>query len=182
MPTASDRAIFLAEDLEHQQLRVLLLIAAVARVPGTANKLDGLTKLAKLDFLARYADAEERVGAALDRPKAEPEEPVLMTSAPMIRYRYGPWDDKYHAVIGGLVGRGLVKFDRGRRGSVAMALTAHGRSVAEQLSVAASWEPVARRYESIANRFGDLTGNALKEAVYRALPELTDMPLRSELR
>ena len=30
----------------------------------------------------------------------------------MIRYKYGPWDDRYYAVIGALVSRGLLRYVR----------------------------------------------------------------------
>ncbi len=39
----------LREDLAYHQARVLLLVDAVSTAPGHAKKLDGLTKLAKLD-------------------------------------------------------------------------------------------------------------------------------------
>jgi len=44
----------LREDLAYHQARVLLLVAGVSRTKGNNGKLDGLTKLAKLDFLLRY--------------------------------------------------------------------------------------------------------------------------------
>ncbi|WP_280303082.1 hypothetical protein [Nocardia abscessus] len=44
----------LREDLAYHQARVLLLVAAVCAADGHSKKLDGLTKLAKLDFLLRY--------------------------------------------------------------------------------------------------------------------------------
>ena len=44
----------MVDDLAYHQSRVLLLVRAVAEEPGNAGKLDGLTKLAKLDFLVRY--------------------------------------------------------------------------------------------------------------------------------
>lgn len=44
----------MVDDLAYHQSRVLLLVRAVAEEPGNSGKLDGLTKLAKLDFLVRY--------------------------------------------------------------------------------------------------------------------------------
>lgn len=174
-----------SEDLEHQQLRILLLIATVAEIPGTGKKLDGLTKLAKLDFIARYpamegpmsdlllTDASSESSAVSSRPP---------TTAPMIRYRYGPWDERYYLVIGALVGRGLVRYTRGRGGSVAMALTADGRRLASLLMEDRSWAPVAERYRQVASGFALYSGNRLKDAIYQVLPEIRELPFGTELQ
>ena len=53
VPDADELAI-LREDFAYHEARVLLLVTAVAAEHGHASKLDGLTKLAKLDFLLRY--------------------------------------------------------------------------------------------------------------------------------
>ena len=44
-----ERAV-VCEDLAYHQASVLLLVDAVSRAKGHGRKLDGLTKLAKLDF------------------------------------------------------------------------------------------------------------------------------------
>jgi hypothetical protein len=48
------RAALLREDLAYHQARILLLVDAVTAAHGHQGKADGLTKLAKLDFLLRY--------------------------------------------------------------------------------------------------------------------------------
>ena len=62
----------------------------------------------------------------------------------MTRYKYGPWDDRYYPVIGALVGRGLLRYTRGRRGSVALAPTPAGRALARQLAAAPANGPTSR--------------------------------------
>lgn len=175
----------LAEDLEHQQLRVLALISAVAAVPGNANRLDGLTKLAKLDFIARYPGLEPEINQALFGHAAgalgSTSSPSL-TAAPMIRYRYGPWDDRYYPVIGALVGRGLVRFSKGKRGAVGMSLTPLGKKLAKLLESDMAWSPVLARYREVADRFGGQNGTSLKEAIYKALPNLMNTPFGTELK
>jgi hypothetical protein len=86
----------LRDDLAYHQMRVLLLVTAVAGRQGHARKLDGLTKLAKLDFLVRYPALAPRV---LDNLDAEDERlhipqdvDATDVEAPMTRYKYGPWD------------------------------------------------------------------------------------------
>lgn len=174
-----------AEDLEHQQLRVLALISAVAGVPGNAQRLDGLTKLAKLDFIARYPDLEPEVARALfgsDADEQSSHTATALTAAPMIRYRYGPWDDRYYPVLGALVGRGLVRFVKGKRGAVGMALTPLGKRLVKLLDSDITWSPVMARYREVAGRFGTQNGSSLKDAIYRALPYLASTPLGTELK
>ena len=137
----ADELTVLRDDLAYHQARVLLLVAAVSQRQEHARKLDGMTKLAKLDFLLRYPALAPQVLDALD-----PADPRLHLSggdvadptsveAPMTRYKYGPWDDRYYAVLGALVGRGLLRYSPGRKGSVAVSPTPAGRG----------WQPSSPR-------------------------------------
>ena len=175
---------WVVDDLAYHQARVLLLVNAVAASPGHARKLDGLTKLAKLDFLVRYPALASTVLDELgDRDPgmhlgegdvAAPTE----VEDPMTRYKYGPWDDRYYPVIGALVSRGLLRYAKGRRGSVALAATPDGRRVAGALVEDPSWAVVADRCTAVADASSGLTGNALKELIYRRLADLMDRPHR----
>jgi hypothetical protein len=175
-------------DLEYHQLRILLLVDAVSRATGHARKLDGLTKLAKLDFLVRYPKLIPRVLDSVT-PQAERVEGVALSDqsptdveAPMTRYRYGPWDNRYYAIIGALVGRGLLGYARGRRGNVALVCTPAGRRLAEELEQARDWSSIASTCTLVAAASAGLTGNALKERIYERLPELMDRPHREVIR
>lgn len=168
-------------DLAYHQMRVLILIAAVAGAQGSNRKLDGLTKLAKLDFLVRYPAVAPTVIADLDQrdPRLHLSEPGgHEVEAPMIRYRYGPWDDRYYPVIGALVGRGLVRYAPGRRGSVALSPTPTGRKLVEDLIQSNEWKVLGERCQAIAQHAGGLTGARLKGLIYERLPELMDRPHR----
>src|SRR5262245_31422507 len=144
-PLAAQELALLREDLAYHQARVLLLIDAVSQSPGHAGKLDGLTKLAKLDFLLRYPALAPSVLDGLDpadaRLHVSPRDLDQPTNveAPMIRYKYGPWDDRYYPVIGALVGRGLIRYARGRQGSVALVPTPEGRRLVAALAVSENW-------------------------------------------
>jgi hypothetical protein len=78
----------LADDiLEFHAGRLLLLL----RICGTANRIDGLTKLAKLDFFARYPDFFRRITG---------ERPVNAdVESSMTRFHYGPWDHRYYQLL-----------------------------------------------------------------------------------
>lgn len=174
----------LQEDLAYHQTRVLLLVSAVSSTDGHARKLDGLTKLAKLDFLIRYPGLASVVLPSLvgnaDRmhlPETEVLQPTDVED-PMIRYKYGPWDDRYYPIIGSLVGRSLVRYVRGRQGSVALAPTPAGKKLAAEVAALPQWRAVQARCEAIAEASAGLTGNALKELIYRRLAELMNRPHR----
>jgi hypothetical protein len=187
-PRSSQDLALIRDDLAYHQARVLLLVTAVAGTEGHSGKVDGLTKLAKLDFLLRYPALAP---AVLDR--LDPTDPSLHLTeddeadpshaeAPMIRYKYGPWDDRYYPVIGALVSRGLLRYTRGRRGSVALAPTAAGRKLAKQLADGTTWADVADRSRAIADATAGLTGNALKDLIYERLATLMDRPHREVIQ
>ena len=178
----------LRDDLAYHQARVLLLVTAVASTSGHARKLDGLTKLAKLDFLARYPiyasqilddlhDHDARLHLPLDETEGD-----VNVEAPMIRYKYGPWDDRYYMIIGALVGRGLVKYVRGRKGNVALVPTPMGKAEAASLAASMEWGITADRCRAVAEASQGLTGNALKDLIYSRLPKLMDRPHREVIK
>lgn len=178
----------LQEDLAYHQARVLLLITAVCASAGHNRKLDGLTKLAKLDFLLRYPALAHVVLDQLDprdgrlaltkRDLAAP----TAVEAPMIRYKFGPWDDRYYPVIGALVGRGLVRYATGRQGSVALVATPAGKRLAAQMSTSSEWRAIGTRSEAIADASSGMTGSALKDLIYQRLADLMDRPHRQVIQ
>jgi hypothetical protein len=178
--------IGLRADMALQETRILLLVVAVANSKGHAKKLDGLTKLAKLDFLVRYPWFAPRVlsGLSATDPRlhlpdeSDPSEPL---DSPMIRYKFGPWDDRYYAIIGALVGRGLLQYRASRRGNVALAPSALGKRTATDLGNTSAWASVADRCGLIAEASAGMTGNELKELVYANLSEEMNRPLRGTI-
>jgi hypothetical protein len=162
--------------------RVLLLIDAFS---GTADKprvLEGRLKLAKLDFLVRYPkylarvlrgrNVSEKVIASIG------EEPAPLQDR-MIRYRYGPWDPSYFAVLGSLIGRGLVDpipFSKG----IGYRVTERGRELAGALVGDDTWTPVHQRAVA-ARRHLDLSGTKLKDLLYDAIPEMTNAEWHAEV-
>ncbi|MFJ8732223.1 hypothetical protein [Streptomyces bauhiniae] len=187
MNDALDRAL-LREDLAYHQTRVLILVASVAGTAGHNGKLDGLTKLAKLDFLLRYPALASTVLDPLDpqdrRLALTPEDLTAPTDveAPMTRYKYGPWDDRYYAIIGALVGRGLLRYAKGRRGSVALIPTPQGKRLVADLAAAESWAVIKERCDAVAEASANMSGNTLKDLIYERLADLMNRPHREVIQ
>ncbi|ROO87863.1 hypothetical protein EDD29_5510 [Actinocorallia herbida] len=184
----AEELVLLREDLAYHQARVLLLVTAVSDLKEHGRKLDGLTKLAKLDFLLRYPalapDVLDRLDRTDPRLHLDVEETQARTEveAPMTRYKYGPWDDRYYAILGALIGRGLIRYTRARKGSVAVAATPDGRRLASQLAASEEWREIADRSAVIAEVSSGLTGSALKNLIYDRLADLMDRPHRQVIR
>ncbi|MEJ8652665.1 hypothetical protein WKI65_32515 [Streptomyces sp. MS1.AVA.3] len=187
MNDALDRAL-LREDLAYHQTRVLILVTSVAGTAGHSGKLDGLTKLAKLDFLLRYPALASTVLDPLDpgdqRLALAPEDLAAPTEveAPMTRYKYGPWDDRYYAVIGALVGRGLLRYAKGRRGSVALVPTPQGKRLVTDLAATEAWAVIKERCDAVAEASANMTGNTLKDLIYERLADLMNRPYREVIQ
>lgn len=155
------------------QARLLLLIDVFSGTTGT-DALEGRMKLAKLDFLLRYPDHLRRLLAAR-RVDADLGEDPWLTGAieqRMIRYRYGPWDPSYYALLGALTGKGLIQ--PGHDASVASYRTsAAGRALARTLAEAESWRPVRDRARLLRKHL-NLSGTTLKDLIYQTFPDIVE--------
>jgi hypothetical protein len=168
-------------ELEYHQARVLILLNAF-----TANRrstMKGLTKLAKLDFLLRYPHFMEKLlpgGADAWTDQARPvEAEYKAVESRVVRYKYGPWDDRYYPVLGALVGRGLLTYSASDSG-MEFGLTEDGRRVASDLAREPAWQVTAAR-ASLLRKYFNYTGNRLKTLIYTTLPDVVDRPWRSEI-
>jgi hypothetical protein len=166
-----------ALDPEYHEARLLLLVGSVSNRSGS---LDGLTKLAKLDFLVRYPNMLRRllVQDGIDVSDVDGTDVLPASSAVesrMMRYKYGPWDNLYYPLVASLVSRGLLQPTEGR-GSIALAPTAAGLEVVAALRETDSWEIIAARCDLVVDHY-NVSGNALKERIYADLPDVVDRPI-----
>lgn len=160
---------------DYHLARLLILIDAFTRDGG---RLEGLTKLAKLDFLLRYPVFLERLLVRRSLRWSPGSAPTLAereaVESRMVRYKYGPWDARYYTLLGALSARGLV--DATREGAlVTFELTPEGREVARRLANTSEWQTVARR-SALLKRSFDRSGNRLKSLIYDELPDAVDRP------
>jgi hypothetical protein len=166
-------------DLDEQPVlhksRLLLLLYAFA---GENNKgaVEGITKLAKLDFLLRYPTmlkhALEVKGASTRNLSIEDHE-LYSVESEMVRYRFGPWDHRYRLYLNLLVGEGLIKvISEGRK--VVIALTYNGFVFANKLSA----NPLMKIYTiraGILKRHFDMTSTSLMNFIYDTFPEIVSL-------
>jgi hypothetical protein len=158
LPLAAD------DILEFHAARLLLLM----EICGTAGRIDGLTKLAKLDFLTRYPDFFEVAQAAVgDDVSDKPVVPGIdAVEASMIRHHYGPWDKRYYHVLAHLEAKQLISVDKNKR-SYQILLTPLGRERAKRLASQPSFGPLVGRLRQIKKIFGRKSGSFLKDLIYK---------------
>ena len=95
---------------DYHVARLLILLRHFA--PEGKKALVGLTKLAKLDFLLRYPSFTDVLfgsrGVAWPLGAEPTDSERNAVESRMIRYKFGPWDDRYYILLGSLVGMGLA--------------------------------------------------------------------------
>lgn len=154
LPLAADDIV------EFHAARLLLLILLC----GVAGRIDGLTKMAKLDFFSRYPDFFEAAakGQAKEAPASVPAEAV---ESAMVRHHYGPWDKRYYHVLAYLEAKHLIQVAKVKKTYV-ISLTDLGKERAQRLAEKASFEPLVARMREIKKVFGSRTGSSLKNMIY----------------
>jgi hypothetical protein len=165
----------LDQSLELHAARLLLLLDAFAE-GDQSGAIEGLTKLAKLDFLLRYPVMLERAlkakGYSTREVQLEDHEWHSVESE-MVRYRFGPWDHRYREFLNVLVAKNLASVSvEGRK--VVIAPTEAGRDRARELSSNALFAQYARRAKLLKRHF-DLTATNLMRFIYDTFPELVSL-------
>jgi hypothetical protein len=166
---------------ELHEARLLMLLHAFSK-ERQAGEIEGLTKLAKLDFLLRYPTLLERAlkarGESVSKVRVQDHERNNVESR-MIRYRFGPWDHRYRRFINLLVGKGLARTHVVGR-TVNVSLTDAGLLVAERLASMPAHEDLVRRAQILRTAF-DIGATNLKNFVYDTFPELTSLRMNEAI-
>lgn len=155
--------------------RLLVLISAFSG-EDQSGAVEGLTKLAKLDFLLRYPVMLERAlsakGKSVRDVQLEDHERFSVESE-MVRYRFGPWDHRYREFLNILVGKGLVIVSvEGRK--VVIATTARGYEVACELQASPVFQDYFRR-STLLKRYFDVQATSLMRFIYETFPEVVSL-------
>lgn len=170
-------------DSLHLARLLVLLRSADKRGKNQAKPVEGITKLAKLDFLLRYPLYLERALLALGKP---PESAAVLprerttVETKMIRFRYGPWDGRYRRWLSLLSARGLITLSMSGR-KIEIGLTYAGRALADDLAVRPAFQDLAARSTVIMKAVGAMPATKLKEFVYQIVPEITGMKWGEEI-
>jgi hypothetical protein len=174
------------DDSLHLARLLILLGSADARKTNPITKaraVEGITKLAKMDFLLRYPTCLERVLIKLDRQPADvavQERERTSIETKMIRFRYGPWDARYRRWLGLLSSRELVRLAIDGN-TVVIGLTDAGRALVETIKDNPLFSELARRSDLTVKAVGSMSATRLKDFVYEAIPEITDMKWGEEI-
>lgn len=156
LPLAAD------DVMEFHMARLLLLL----KLCGTSGRIDGLTKLAKLDFFVRYPDFFETVrGHSTDTGH-----PSHAVESAMVRHHYGPWDKRYYHVLASLEGKELISVTKDKN-SYRIALTELGQGRAKRLQALPSYTSIVDRMKDVKRVFGSHSGSSLKQMIYKVFDE-----------
>ena len=148
-----------AEDvLELHAARLVLLLKHC----GVKNRIDGLTKLAKLDFFVRYP---EFFGRAVRGLGSDVESTPSGSDSAMIRYRYGPWDDRYYHLLSYLESVGLISIESAGK-LYRIALSSDGIRIATQVGENACYFELVQHMKEVKARMGKRGGTTLKNMIY----------------
>jgi len=155
-----------ADDIvEFHAARLLLLLS----ICGTSGRIDGLTKMAKLDFFARYPEffftARDAISPHNQNVERRDQEYYESIESAMVRHHYGPWDKRYYHVLAYLEGKCLITVSKEKK-YYRIKLTDLGRNRAEALEKRSSFVSIIERMKEVKVTFGAKSGMYLKNLIY----------------
>jgi hypothetical protein len=158
----------------------LLLVLHLAGRPISQPRIEGRTKLAKLDFFVRYPQFLEKAARILsaDKQVAQLQEVIkegVTVESHMIRYRYGPWDPKYYLVLAYLSGKTLIDV-RPKDGVDNYSLTYKGQELASTLATLPEFQILVVQGRIVGELFGQRRGSWIKDFIYRHFAEVVRTP------
>lgn len=154
--------------------RLLILINAFEEDSKPA--IEGITKLAKLDFLLRYPTYFEKAivargGSIASVPVADYEKGTV--EAAMVRYRYGPWDHRLRRFVNILAAKRLLTVAIEGR-TVKISPTEAGRRMAQQMASHEEFALLDRRSRLLKKRL-NLGATQLMKFIYDTFPEIASL-------
>ncbi len=149
-------------ELHAARLVLLISICGVKKKNTGIIRLDGLTKLAKLDFLTRYPNFYEKLAKHLGKAKKAS---IRDIESSMVRFHYGPWDDRYYHILSYLEARGLIVVDKDAN-TFRFGLTESGSTIASQLAQEEAFGDLTAHIKQVKMLVGRFSGTKLKEKIY----------------
>jgi DNA-binding PadR family transcriptional regulator len=151
--------------LEFHAARLLLLI----KICGEKGSLKGLTKLAKLDFFIRYPQFFKRAAKYIGEDLGQCNTNFEAEST-MVRYHYGPWDQRYYHVLAYLEAKGLIEATK-EGSAIILNLTDIGNESSIKLERSTSFAPIVDQMRQVKKALGNKKGTELKNLVYEVFDE-----------
>jgi hypothetical protein len=176
MTSLSDIVTSLDQDEQMHLGRLLLLLHAFDRGERERPAIEGITKLAKLDFLLRYPTYFEK--AMLARNVSSKQIPIeeyerKTVEAQMVRYRFGPWDHRYRRFLNVLTAKGLVRIETSGR-TILLSLTERGKEHAMRLSSDDAYRPLQHRAKLLRSHI-DIGATDIMNFIYKTFPEIATL-------
>lgn len=172
-------------DLERDEnihLGRLLILLHVFGGENKSGEVDGLTKLAKLDFLLRYPVYLEKAlnSSKKQMKKAAPKDyERISVEAKMVRFKYGPWDFRYRRFINTLIGMQLVGMRKEGK-SYRFGVTDKGAAFAVSLENTEAFLDIRERAQTIKANF-NMSGTHLMKFIYKTFPEIGSLQYGKEI-
>lgn len=171
-----------AEIKESPEIAVARLLILLHSFEGRSSKpMDGLTKLAKVDFLLRYPVYLERALEAINADSSKVEVTSVERNSiesKMVRYKYGPWDPKHRTLLNLMIATGYAHMSRTPNSSIK--LTDAGLTAAKDLMKLSEFEDISRRARLLKSKF-DKSGTWLKNFIYKTFPEILSLKYWEEI-
>ncbi len=178
------KAAAATENLDEFHLSRILLLLSAFQGPKKRYSVQGIMKLAKLDFLLRYPNCLTRALRARGKNEELAQVGDFETfniEAKMIRFRYGPWDGRYRRWIGLLAAKGLVETFV-EKNTIHVIITDKGKEVADLFIREDEFKLIAQRSQLIYKHFNDLSATAIKDFIYEVFPEIKTIKWGDEIQ
>lgn len=144
----------------------------------------GTTKVVKLDFFLRYPTILEkalRTKKQTVRSINVKEFERNLVESTMIRYKFGPWDDRYWSILSTMESLGVIEIAK-VNGVTSFKITETGKDIVSQLNNFEVFDDYFKRSSIVNSNFGRLTAKWLVKKVYELRPELRTMKFGEEIR
>ena len=153
--------------IEFHASRILLILRLCGQKDRIRKtyKISGLTKLAKLDFFVRYPEFFRRFLRKKNIATINILEHIGGIESRMIRFHYGPWDQRYYQLLPFLEARDLISIEKDK-GTFTFFLTEKGTHIAESLISEDVFLSLANNIKNVNSILGKMKGSQLKALVY----------------
>jgi hypothetical protein len=163
--------------IEFHAARIILLIylCSIEDQETKLKKIDGLTKLAKLDFFIRYPEFFKQIASYLNNEVKNISE---TNESKMIRHHYGPWDKRYYQIIPYLKSKNIIEIKKGKKNNFEFNLTTQGESIAISLIELDDFKNLKNNIIEVNKVLGHLKGSKIKDLIYKVFEkEISDKKL-----